>query len=630
MSKINFVSLGGCQELGKNLYVVEIDSKIFVLDCGIKYPTSELYGVDYISPDMSYLESRKKDILGLFLTHGHEEACGAVYEFVLKFPNVKIFASHFTLALVQDILKCKNIDITKLRFIEVNNKTLYKMPNSDVSLRFFNTAHNIYDSYGIIINTKDGNIIYTSNFTFDQNQHQADYTLMFQALVRAANEGVLALLPESQGALYESSRGTILEFKQRIENIFVKAKGRLIFSMFSNDLQRIQQIIDIAASFNRNIAVLGRKTQRTIKLGMDMGYLKVPQDRLVNLKFIDDTNKNDDANLVVIVTGERHEPYYMLQRMANRRDRLININSKDNVVVLTNPYPGTEKMAARTLDMIYRVCTNVTTFKQNLLPESHADREELKMMINLLHPKYIIPVQGEYRHQYACIQIAKCVGFNIDNLLIADNGDIYNFTDGTLTGIKAQAEVGEIMNDGDVAGDVGRVVMKDRELLGESGVILVYANVNPRTKEVITKPQVVSRGFAYISEHPEFSDSIISVFEKVSDKFLNGARIEWQEYKSAVREAISRLVYKEANCSPIIIPVLISTDPTHLLKPVIILNKDKKNTKQSKAQSKPTTTKKSDSSKKSVEKTDAKTKTLEQKKVVRRPRVIKEKTQKAE
>ncbi len=576
MSKINFVSLGGCQELGKNLYVVEVDSKIYVLDCGIKYPTSELYGVDYISPDMSYLESRKNDIAGLFLTHGHEEACGAVYEFVTKFPNVKIFGSHFTLALVQDILKCKNIDITKLRFIEVNNKTLYKMPNSQVSLRFFNTAHNIYDSYGIIINTPDGNIIYTSNFTFDQNQHQADYTLMFQALVRAANEGVLALLPESQGALYESSRGTILEFKQRIENIFVKAKGRLIFSMFSNDLQRIQQIIDIASSFNRNIAVLGRKTQRTINLGMNMGYLRVPEDRLVNLKFIDETNKNDDPNLVVIVTGERHEPYYMLQRMANRRDRLININSNDNVVILTNPYPGTEKMAARTLDMIYRVCTNVTTFKQNLLPESHADREELKMMINLLHPKYIIPVQGEYRHQYACIQIAKCVGFDINNLLIADNGDIYNFTNGTLTGIKAQAEVGEIMNDGDVAGDVGRVVMKDRELLGESGVILVYANINPRTKEIVTKPQVVSKGFSYINEHPEFSESIQGVFEKVSEKFLNASRIEWQDYKSSVREAISRLVYKEANCSPIIIPVLISTDPAHLLKPVIIMKKDKK------------------------------------------------------
>ncbi len=576
MSKINFVSLGGCQELGKNLYVVEVDSKIYVLDCGIKYPTSELYGVDYISPDMSYLESRKNDIAGLFLTHGHEEACGAVYEFVTKFPNVKIFGSHFTLALVQDILKCKSIDITKLRFIEVNNKTLYKMPNSQVSLRFFNTAHNIYDSYGIIINTPDGNIIYTSNFTFDQNQHQADYTLMFQALVRAANEGVLALLPESQGALYESSRGTILEFKQRIENIFVKAKGRLIFSMFSNDLQRIQQIIDIASSFNRNIAVLGRKTQRTINLGMNMGYLRVPEDRLVNLKFIDETNKNDDPNLVVIVTGERHEPYYMLQRMANRRDRLININSNDNVVILTNPYPGTEKMAARTLDMIYRVCTNVTTFKQNLLPESHADREELKMMINLLHPKYIIPVQGEYRHQYACIQIAKCVGFDINNLLIADNGDIYNFTNGTLTGIKAQAEVGEIMNDGDVAGDVGRVVMKDRELLGESGVILVYVNINPRTKEIVTKPQVVSKGFSYINEHPEFSESIQGVFEKVSEKFLNASRIEWQDYKSSVREAISRLVYKEANCSPIIIPVLISTDPAHLLKPVIIMKKDRK------------------------------------------------------
>ena len=579
MSKINFVSLGGCQECGKNLYVVEVDTKIFVLDCGIKYPTSELYGVDYISPDFTYLESRKKDIVGLFLTHGHEEAMGAVVDFVEKFPNIQIFASHFTMALVQDLLKSKNKDITKYHFIEVNSKTIYKIRNTEVTVTFVNTAHNIYDSYGIIIHTKDGAIVYTSNFTFDQNQHQADYLSMFSALVRASKEGVLALLPESQGALFEGSRGTILEFKQRIENIFVKSNGRLIFSLFSNDLQRIQQIIDIAKSYNRNIAILGRKTQRTIDVGINMGYLNVPEDRLVNLKFLDETNKNDDANLVVLVTGERHEPYYMLQRMANKRDRLININEKDNIVVLTNPYPGTEKMAARTLDMIYRVCTNVTTFSQDLLPESHANREELKMMINLLHPKYIIPVQGEYRHQYACIQIANCVGFNTkDNLIIPDNGDMYNFTDGVLTGVQSSVPVGEIMNDGDVAGDVGQVVMRDRELLGESGVILLYSNINPRTKKVITPLQIVCKGFAYITEHPEFTDSITKAFNNVCDKYLQQSRIDWSEFKSDIRNAVSRLVYKEANASPIIIPVLISTDPTHLLKPVINIDQKKKKT----------------------------------------------------
>ena len=579
MSKINFISLGGCQENGKNLYVVEVDSLLFVLDCGIKYPTSELYGVDYIRADMTYLESKKDQIYGLFLTHGHEDSMGAVCQFVKSFPKTRIIGSAFTMALVEDLLKSKNTPYNPKNLIVISNK-VYKVGESGLTISFFNTAHNIPDSYGIIIHTKDGNIVYTSNFTFDPNQHQADYLSMFSALVKASSGGVLALLTESLGALSEGSRGTIFEFRQRIENIFVTAKGRLIFSLFSSDLQRVQQIINIAYSFNRNIAILGRKTQRIIDLGIKMGYLKVPEERLVNLRFIDDKNQNDDPNLVVIVTGERHEPYYMLQRMARHVDRLININERDNIIVLTNPYPGTEKMAARTLDMIYKVCTNVTTFTNDLLPESHADREEIKLLINILKPKYIFPVIGEYRHQYAVIQIANCVGFDVkNNLIIPDNGDIYNFTDGQYCGIVGQAPVGEIMNDGDAVGEVGEVVMRDRELLGEDGVILLSVNINPRTKKIITPLQIVSKGFAYLSEHPEFEEKIVDEFQNVADKYLSQPRIDWAEFKSDIRNAESRLIYKAADANPIIIPVLISTDPAHLLVPKIDMSDTKKGIK---------------------------------------------------
>ncbi len=627
MSKINFVSLGGCQENGKNLYVVEVDSKIFVLDCGIKFPTSELYGVDYILPDMTYLENNKKNIVGLFITHGHEASMGAVFDFVKRFPQVKVFASYFTLALIKDLLDSKNVKYNAEKMIEVNSRTNYKIGTTGVTVSFFNTAHNIPDSYGIIIHTVDGNIIYTSNFTFDQNQHQADYLSMFNTLVRASKEGVLALLPESLGALHEGTRGTIFEFKQRIENIFVQSNNRLIFTLFSDDLQRIQQIIDIAISFNRNIAVLGRKTQRTIDLGMKMGYLRVPEERLVNLKFIDEKNKNEDPNLVVLVTGERHEPYYMLQRMATKRDRLINISEKDNIIVLTQPYPGTEKMAARTLDMIFRVCTNVTTFTSDLLPESHANREELKMMINLLHPKYILPVAGEYRHQYACIQIANCVGFDVNNnLMIPDNGDIYTFTDGNFTGIHGSAAVGEIMNDGDAVGDVGSVVMRDRELLGESGVVLLYTNINPRTKKVITPLQVVCKGFGYIQIHPEFKETIVEEFNKVADKYLSQTRIDWSEFKSDIRNSVSRLIYKQADASPIIIPVLISTDPTHLIKPSIDMNANGKNSSK-KVPAKKATTKKAPVKKEAKVEKKAEAKKEIKPKAPRKPRVTKEKTE---
>lgn len=558
MSKINIFSLGGLQESGKNLFVIEIDSKIFVLDAGLKYPTSELYGVDNIIPDASYLFDNKDRIMGIFLTHGHDDHIGSVAN-LLEQIKTKVYASRFTLALVRDSLKPSlNNDEN---FVEVKDSS--ELSFGDVKIRFYEVAHNIPDSFGIIINTKDGNIIYTGNFTFDQNAHQTNFTSMYQSLVRASREGVLALLPESLGALNEGGRGTILEFKQRIENMFLKSNGRIIVSLFSSDLQRIQMIVDISLSFGRRVAILGRKTQKIVNLAINLGYLKIPEDKMVNLKFIDDNKKNNDKDLVVIVTGERHEPYFMLQRMSKHIDRLIHLEAQDTVIILTNPYPGTEKMAARTLDMIYRVTTNVRSLKSNLLIESHADREELKQMINLLHPKYVIPVIGEYRHQYAIIQIARCVGFNLDNLKILDNGDVLSIEDGKYIGITDSVPVGEIMIDGGAVGDVGDVVMRDRELLGEDGVLLVCCNINPRIKKLLTPVEIVSRGFTYLKENELFKEEIIKTFNKVADKHLKERFVNWSDFKNDLKNDLSRLVYKTSKANPIIIPVLISTDPDY-------------------------------------------------------------------
>ena len=292
MSKINIFSLGGLQENGKNLYVIEIDEKLFILDAGLKYPTSELYGVDNIIPDTSFLVENKDRVMGIFLTHGHDDHIGSVAN-LLEAIDTRVYGSRFTLALVREELKPSlNKDES---FVEVKDSSEIKYGN--IKIRFYEVAHNIPGSLGIIINTPDGNIIYTGNFTFDQNAHQTDFTSMYESLVRASREGVLALLPESLGALNEGGRGTILEFKQRIENMFVKADGRIIVSLFSNDLQRIQMIVDISMSFGRRVAILGRKTQKIVNLAINMGYLNIPEDKMVNLKFIDDTRKNNCKDL---------------------------------------------------------------------------------------------------------------------------------------------------------------------------------------------------------------------------------------------------------------------------------------------------------------------------------------------
>jgi len=557
MSKINFFALGGIQENGKNLYVIEIEKKLFVLDCGLKYPTSELYGIDIIVNDLSYLVENKHRIEGLFLSHAHDDHIGGVLQF-LKEINTKIYGSKFTLAVLREKLKDDDFDYDENIFCEVSPKTALKF-GEDIVIRFFEVAHNIPECLGIAIKTPDGYIIYTSNYNFDQNS-KINYAHMFRSLAVFSKEGVLALLTESLGANNEQSRGTILEFKLRLTNIISQATNRLVFSLFSSDILRIQQIIDIAIKYNKKIAIIGRKTQKIVNQAMALGYLDIPQSNLANLRYIDDKNKNDDKDLVVLVTGERHEPYFMLQRMSRQIDRLIHLNQDDTVVILTRPYLGTEKMAARTLDIIYHITSNVKEFNQTLLPASSANREEIKQMINMLKPKYIVPIIGEYRHQYALRIVADCIGYGDDKVIIADNGDILTFDDGKYAGISGDVPCAEVYIDGKAFKDVGDVVMRDRELLADDGVLLITANINPRTKTVLVGPEVVTKGFIYAKENEEIITSIKEIFMLVASKFLITKFINWSDFKTEIKNEISHYIYKTTKRNPIIIPVLISTD----------------------------------------------------------------------
>ncbi|MBQ9124622.1 MAG: ribonuclease J [Acholeplasmatales bacterium] len=560
MSKINFLALGGVQENGKNLYCLEIDGKIFVLDCGLKYPTSEMYGVDVIVNDLSYLIENIDRVQGIFLSHAHDDHIGGVTH-VLKEKFIPVYGSKFTLAVLGERFKEDGFEVPEEYLNVVTSKTAIHF--GDVSVRFFEVSHNIPECYGIAIKTEDGYIIYTSNYNFDQNS-KINYAHMFRALAVFAKEGVLALLTESLGANNEQSRGTILEFKLRITNLLVQSKNRVIFSLFSSDILRIQQICDIAIEQGKKIAVIGRKTQKIVNQAINLGYLKIPEENFANLRYIDDINKNNDKDLVVLVTGERHEPYFMLQRMSRQIDRLIHLEPTDTVVILTNPYLGTEKMAARTLDIIYHVTSNVKEFSQSLLPQSSANREEIKQMINILKPKYIVPVIGEYRHQYALRIVANCIGYQDDKVLIADNGDILSFYNGRYVGITGDVPSGEVLIDGKAFKDVGDVVMRDRELLADDGVLLISANVNPKTKTVVIGPEIVSRGFIFTKENEDFIAKIRDVFNEVSEKFLQTKFINWAEYKTNIKNEISHYIYKETKRSPIIIPVLISTDLENL------------------------------------------------------------------
>lgn len=562
MANIQIFSLGGLQEDGKNLYIVDVNQKIFILDAGLKYPTAELYGVDIIVNDITYLIENKDRVMGVFLTHAHDDHIGGVYHLLKEFET-PVFASKFTMAVLLDRLKNEEFSVKSDLFHTVSSKTVLRF--TDIEIRFFDVAHNIPECLGIAIKTEDGYIIYTGNYNFDQNS-KINYAHMYRQLAIFAKDGVLALMTDSLGANNEQSRGTILEFKLRITNLISTAEHRLIFSLFSSDILRIQQIIDISIEHHKKIAIIGRKTQRLVNQAMQLGYLHIPEENLANLRYLDEQHQNNDNDLVVLVTGERHEPYFMLQRMSKQIDRLIHLEPTDTIVILTNPYLGTEKMAARTMDIIYKVTTNVKEFTANLLPFPSANREEIKQMINILLPKYVIPVIGEYRHQYALRVVANCIGYEDKRVLLLDNGDVASFQNGKYIGITGDVPVGEVLIDGKAFKDIGDVVMRDRELLAQDGVLMLCANINPRTKGIVSGPEIVSKGFLYLNENEELTKEIIDVFKKVSIKYLVNKFVNWSEYKNSLKAELSHYIYKKTKRSPIIIPVLISTDTEALKK----------------------------------------------------------------
>jgi ribonuclease J len=556
MSQVRFFSLGGLGENGKNMYVIEVDQQLFILDAGIKYPSAELYGVDEIIPDYKVLIRAKDRIRGIFLSHAHEDHISALPH-ILRDLNVPVYATNFTMQIVKDQLKDESYDLSTLTLNTISQNSIIKFGN--VKVTFFNTTHSIPESIGIAVHTTEGVIVYTSDFTFDQSS-DVKYQTDFRKINELSEKNVLILLSESLGSTLELNGGVNSQMMQKLNSIYANAEGRIIVSLFSSDLRKIQHIIDISLLHKKKIAIIGRRAQRIVDIAIENGYLNIPTESLVSLRYIDEKNKNDDSSIVALVTGNRHEPFFMLQRMCKKTDRLIHIDDQDTVIMMTAPVPGTEKMAARTLDVLYRSDAQVQVIPKRLLTSAHATSDELKMMINLIKPKYIIPTIGEYQHQYGLKKLAIEIGYDPENIFLLDNGDVLTVNGKDTFVSRKEINVGEILIDGTAVGDVNDFVMKDRELLAEDGALLVVAHVSPKLKQIIGDVKIVTKGFVYVQESEELLNKVIQVFKDVSKKHLEGKYINWNDYKKDVRNEVNRYIYQETRRSPITIPVIISTE----------------------------------------------------------------------
>ncbi|VEU80809.1 ribonuclease J [Haploplasma axanthum] len=558
MSQIRFFALGGLAENGKNMFIVEVDKDLFILDAGIKYPSSELYGVDEIIPDYRGLLRIKDRVKGIFMSHAHEDHIAALSH-VLKDLNIPVYATNFTMEIIKDNLKEAGYDLSKLTLNIINQNSIIKFGN--VRVTFFNTTHSIPESVGIAIQTTRGSIVYTSDFTFDQSG-DIKYQTDFGKINELTEKKVLALLTESVGSTEAKTSHTNFELDHKLNSIFSNAEGRILVSLFSSDLLKIQRVIDIAIAHKKKIAIIGRKAQRIVDIAIKEGYLEIPEESLTNLRFIDEKNNNEGKDIVALITGSRHEPFYMIQRMCKKSDRLIHINERDTVIIMTAPVPGTEKMAARTLDVLFRSDAHVEVIDKKLLSFSHANADEIKMMINMLKPKYIIPVIGEYRHQYSVRKLAMQLGYKEDEVFLMDNGDVLTFEEKPFVS-KNDIAVGEILIDGTAVGDVNDYVLRDRELLAEDGALIIVAHVDPRKKQIVGDVEIVTKGFVYVKESEELLNSIKDEFMKISEKYLNSKYINWSEYKKDARNALAKFVFQETKRNPITIPVIISTESSN-------------------------------------------------------------------
>ena len=554
--KIHVYALGGLGENGKNMYVVDVDEQIFILDSGIKYPTSELFGVDEIVPDYRMLMNKKHKIKGIFMSHAHEDHIGAISH-LLKDINVPIYATNFTMEIIKDSLKDKGYDLEIFEFITITPYSTIKF--GEVKVTFFKTTHSIPESVGIVIQTLDGSIVYTSDFTFDQS-NDSNYQTDFQKINEIGERKVLLLMVESINSTLPLDGRMNHMLDSELNRIISHTNDRIIVSLFSSDLLKIQKVIDIALKYDKRIAIIGRKAQRIVDIAIKMNYLTIPENKLTNLRYIDDKNQNDDPDLVCLVTGDRHEPFYMLQRMVKKHDRLIHINENDTVIIVTSPIPGTEKMAAKTLDTLYRTDATIEVIDKSYLTINHATRDEIKMMISILKPQYIMPVIGEYRMQYHLQSLAKEIGYDEKEVFLMNNGDVLRFTDGKPVVQRDRYRTGDILIDGSQAGDVNDIVIHDRELLSEDGALICIGHIDPKNKSLIGEVEVVMKGFMPEIDFEPHREQIKIIFKEAALNHFTNKYINWNDLKSTIRDDINKYLYKETKQRPVTIPVLISTE----------------------------------------------------------------------
>ena len=547
-AKVKIIPLGGLNEIGKNMTAIEYKNDIVIIDCGLKFPDEDMFGIDVVIPDITYLLKHKDKVSGIFLTHGHEDHIGAL-PYVLKQLNVPVYGTKLTLGIVQSKLKEHNL-LSTTELITVKPRDVVRL--NSVSVEFIKTNHSIADSVAIAIHTPLGAVLHTGDFKVDYTPIDGE-PMDFARFAELGKKGVLLMMADSTNVErpgYTMSEKIVGESLCRI---FGKSKGRIIVATFASNIHRIQQIIDAASMYGRKVAVSGRSMENIVQVAIELGYIKIEKENLVS---IDQINKYNNNEIVIITTGSQGEPMSALARMATSEHRKVNIVSGDTIIISATPIPGNEKLVSRVIDQLFKKGAEVVYGSSEAVHVSgHACQEELKLMQTLVRPKYFIPVHGEYRHLKQHGELANSIGVPKSNILIPEIGDVIEVT---RNSIKKSGSVisGQIFVDGLGVGDVGNIVIRDRKHLSQDGILTVVVTLSKENKAIIAGPDIISRGFVYVRESEKLMDEARDIVRNVFAKCEEQKITDWSTLKSTVRDELRSFLYEKTKRKPMILPII--------------------------------------------------------------------------
>ena len=545
-SKLRIIPLGGLEQIGMNITAFEFEDSIVVVDCGLSFPEDDMLGIDLVIPDITYLKNNAHKVKGFVITHGHEDHIGAL-PYVLKELNVPVYATRLTIALIEHKLKEQNLLKSVKRKVVKHGQSINL---GKFRIEFIKTNHSIADASALAIYSPAGIVVHTGDFKVDYTPVFGD-AIDLQRFGEIGKKGVLALMCDSTNAERKGFTMSERTVGKTFDNIFAEHKNtRIIIATFASNVDRVQQIINSAYKYGRKCVVEGRSMVNVISTAAELGYLNVPENTLIEL---DQMKNYPDEQMVLITTGSQGESMAALSRMASNMHRKVQIKPGDTVIFSSNPIPGNEKAVSRVINELSMKGADVIF--QDAHVSGHACQEEIKLIYSLVHPKYAIPVHGEYRHLKAQAQVAESLGIPKDNIFLLSSGDVLEL-DEEKAQVVDRVQTGAILVDGLGVGDVGNIVLRDRQHLAEDGILIVVLTLEKYSNQVIAGPDIVSRGFVYVRESEGLMDEAKHVVEEAIEDCMDRRVTDWGRLKTAIRDSLSEFLWKRTKRSPMILPII--------------------------------------------------------------------------